>query len=401
MTVAERVTERTSRDGAPRTGPAVRGGIAILVAVSVAHLVNDSYLEMLTPLLPHVRETYGVSIATAGILVAVLSFVGSILQPLLGAVGDHVDRRWLAAIGPALTAVGMSLMGYAPSFGVLALLIVVAGIGSAIFHPAGAAYAVQFSDANKRGLYAALFSAAGTFGLAIGPLVATSMSLSSLPWLIPFGVAVGVISFIITPSTRAVGEIVERRTVADYLAVFRGPIRMLWLVMVMRSIAATAYADMAGFVLTGRGETSHIGTTLAAFNIAAAGGAVIAGRVSDRAGRMRVIRWTVLASLPLILLVLQTSASSWAYYPLVIAVGAMVNAGLPVSVVAAQEFAPGHVATASALMMGFAWGMSGLVFPLVGLLADATTPAMAVQIAVLVLVPAWLFALRIPEPGRG
>src|SRR5215211_3490689 len=81
-------------------------------------------------------------------------------------------------------------------------------------------------------------------------------------------------------------------------------------------------------------------------------------------------------------------------------VGALINAGLPVSVVAAQEYAPDHVATASAMMMGFAWGVSGLVFPLVGLLADATSPTAAVRTAVFVLVPAFLMAMRLPEPRR-
>ena len=398
MTVAERVTESRDSAGAAK---AASTGVAVLGAVSLAHLVNDSYLEMLTPLLPHVRESYGVSIAQAGILVALLSLFGSMLQPVLGAVGDRVDRRVLAAAGPVLTGVGMSLMGYAPSFGALALLIVLAGLGSAIFHPAGAAYAVQGADTGRRGLYAAVFSAAGTFGLAVGPLLATSMRLSALPLLIPFAVVTGALCWVITPSTRAAGAPAERRRLADYAVVFRGPIRTLWAVMVLRSIAATAYIDMAAFVLTARGESAHIGPTLAAFNVAAAAGAVLAGRLSDRAGRMRVIRWSLLASLPLILVVLATGASSLWYYPLVVLVGAMVNAGLPVSVVAAQEYAPDHVATASAMMMGFAWGVSGLVFPLVGLLADATGPATAVRTAVLVLVPAFLLALRLPEPGRG
>jgi len=37
----------------------------------------------------------------------------------------------------------------------------------------------------------------------------------------------------------------------------------------------------------------------------------------------------------------------------------------------AQELAPGQSGTVSALMMGFAWGMSGMIFiPLTGWLSD-------------------------------
>jgi FSR family fosmidomycin resistance protein-like MFS transporter len=47
---------------------------------------------------------------------------------------------------------------------------------------------------------------------------------------------------------------------------------------------------------------------------------------------------------------------------------------IPVNVVMAQQLAPAQAGTVSALMMGFAWGMAGMVFiPIIGVLADATS----------------------------
>ena len=47
---------------------------------------------------------------------------------------------------------------------------------------------------------------------------------------------------------------------------------------------------------------------------------------------------------------------------------------IPVNVVMAQRLAPAQAGTVSALMMGFAWGMAGMVFiPLIGVLADTFT----------------------------
>jgi len=44
---------------------------------------------------------------------------------------------------------------------------------------------------------------------------------------------------------------------------------------------------------------------------------------------------------------------------------------IPVNVVMAQELVPAQAGTVSSLMMGFAWGMAGLVFiPLVGRASD-------------------------------
>src|SRR5687767_6820863 len=116
--------------------PAAQAGVAILVVISASHFVVDASTSLLTPLLPAIRETYGVSIARTAALVAVQSFLSSMIQPLAGMLADRVDRRWLAALGPALCALGMTTMGYAPTFGMLTLLVAIGSIGSAIFHPA-------------------------------------------------------------------------------------------------------------------------------------------------------------------------------------------------------------------------------------------------------------------------
>jgi len=95
-----------------------------------------------------------------------------------------------------------------------------------------------------------------------------------------------------------------------------------------------------------------------------------------------------------------STPAGWWYYPLTALVGALVNANVPVSVVTAQEYAPGHVATASAMMMGFAWGTSGVLFLLVGSLADVTSPRFAMVTSILMLLPALWLTLRLPEPER-
>jgi FSR family fosmidomycin resistance protein-like MFS transporter len=50
--------------------------------------------------------------------------------------------------------------------------------------------------------------------------------------------------------------------------------------------------------------------------------------------------------------------------------GFLLQSTLPVNVTFAQTIAPISAATVSSLMMGFAWGLGGLIMPLVGMLAD-------------------------------
>src|SRR5919202_6210931 len=143
-----------------RAAGAAAGGVVVLAVLSLSHFVNDSFTAMLTPLLPEIQQAYAVSIARTAVLVAILAFAGSMLQPFVGLVADRLDRRVLAALGPVLAGVGMTLMGYAPSFAALGALIALAGVGSAIFHPSGAAYVTRGARDGLRGLFAALFSAA-------------------------------------------------------------------------------------------------------------------------------------------------------------------------------------------------------------------------------------------------
>jgi FSR family fosmidomycin resistance protein-like MFS transporter len=169
---------------------------------------------------------------------------------------------------------------------------------------------------------------------------------------------------------------------------------------VLRSLATVSYSSLIGFLLAARGQSAHIGPTLAVLSFAAALGGIAGGRISDRLGRTRVLRSSVLTTIPLfVALVFSNPAQPW-FYPLAFLVGALANATVPVAVVAAQEYAPGHVATASAMMMGFSWGTAGVLFPLVGRLADATSPATAMLVAISALLPSLWLAYRLPEPDR-
>lgn len=376
---------------------AVGGGIILLMA-TLSHAANDTWAAILSPLLPQIRDQYNVTIGQTGILVAILSFAGSMLQPFMGVLGDHVDRRWLAAFGPVLTGVGLTLIGYAPNFYLLGALILLGGLGSAIFHPAGAAYVAMSADPNRRGLFVSLFSAGGTIGMGLGPLVAKFLGLNALPWALPVGIVLGVITFMLLPSAAQTGN--NQRRLSDYVNVFRGPIRWLWTMSVLRSLSSVSYMSLLGFILRERGLESHLSASLAVYNIASAFGGIIGGRISDRVGRTVVLRSSILITIPMFIALVLSSPANWWYYPLTALVGMLVMANIPVTIVTAQEYAPHNIATASALMMGFAWGTSGVVYPLIGSLADLTSPITAMIVAIVLLIPAFLITIRLPEPQR-
>ena len=376
---------------------ATRHATAIALAVTAGHFINDAYGAMLTPLTPALQSKYGVSIAAVTLLASVYSLTSSVLQPLLGIIGERLDRRYAAALGPLMTGLGLTLMGFVPWFGALVLLVAVAGFGSGFFHPAGAAYVAQHSPPSKRGLWASLFSAGGTGGMALGPVFA-GVGLTHLPWFALIGVAVAALTFAVTPP----GTQKARRVgLAEYVGIFRGPLVWLWGMAVLRSLASMGYNAMLPFILPGRGyDDGEVGITLAVFAVASAIGGIIGGRLSDRYGRTPVLRGAILSTIPFFAALILSSPGDWWFYPLTFVVGAAVNASIPVGVVTAQEYAPGHVAVASSIMMGFSWGFAGLLVFLVGALADATSPTTAALCALALLIPSAVIATRLPEPKR-
>ncbi|MVN86100.1 MFS transporter [Deinococcus sp. HMF7620] len=380
------------------TLPAARHAAAIALAVTAGHFINDAYGAMLTPLTPALQAKYGVSIAAVTFLSSVYSLTSSVLQPLLGILGERLDRRYAAALGPLMTGLGLTLMGFMPWFGALVLLVAVAGFGSGFFHPAGAAYVAQHSPPDKRGLWASLFSAGGTAGMALGPVFA-GVGLTHLPWFALIGAAVAALTFAVTP---AGVQKARRVSLAEYAGIFRGPLAWLWGMAVLRSLASMGYNAMLPFMLLERGYGAReVGLTLATFAVASAVGGIVGGRLSDRHGRVPVLRGAIISTIPLFALLILSSPANWWFYPLTFVVGAAVNASIPVGVVAAQEYAPGHVAVASSVMMGFSWGFAGLLLFLVGALADVTAPTTAALVSLALLIPSALIAARLPEPARG
>src|SRR4030065_1987445 len=123
----------------PPPAPQRAGGFdpRTLWAATFAHFLNDFYVAFLAPLLPLVVAKFNLSLALAGFLATVLTTSAAMSQPLFGAVADRMRRRIFVVVGPALAVVAMGLMGLAPTYTLLLILLLLAGTGTSSFHPPG------------------------------------------------------------------------------------------------------------------------------------------------------------------------------------------------------------------------------------------------------------------------
>jgi MFS family permease len=98
-------------------------------------------------------------------------------------------------------------------------------------------------------------------------------------------------------------------------------------------------------------------------------GGILGGTLADRFGGRRVILISMIGSVPF--LALFVFSSGWVSTLGLALSGLILLFTNPVNVVMGQELAPTQTGTVSALMMGFAWGTSGLLFiPLTGWISD-------------------------------
>ena len=138
-----------------------------LLVITVAHFCVDSYATMLAPLLPVVMVRLDLNYTSAGLLGAVGS-IANMGQPLLGMWADRMARRYLVIAGLLIAAIFAPLLGVAPSYPVLVVVLCLGGFGVAAFHPQVFSLAGELSG-ERRSFGLAIFIFGGTMALGCTP----------------------------------------------------------------------------------------------------------------------------------------------------------------------------------------------------------------------------------------
>jgi FSR family fosmidomycin resistance protein-like MFS transporter len=336
----------------------------------VGHAVNDGFSGFFAPLLPLLIQRLDLSLALAGFLGTIRILTNSVLQPSLGHWIDRSQRPSLVVIGPLLTIAAMSFIGGARSVTALVLLLLVAGVGTALFHPAAASLVTAAKPA-RAGLMMAFFSSGGTVGAALAPVVivafAGAFSLERTPWLILPGVAV-IVAFAL-PLRGYIDARGQERSHEKSSAPLPRRLFILWSVIVLASLSAVAFSSFLAVIVTERGGTPWTGgAAISAFLVAGAVVEFLAGNLSDRYGRKVVMLGSLALATPFLLAFLR--GPSVLLLPFAALAGAFSLASSPVGIVAAHECVPGRTGLVSGLVMGLAWGVGGVALTPIGWLAD-------------------------------
>lgn len=353
---------------------------AVILAVSVCHLLNDMMQALLPAIYPNLKADFGLSFGQVGIVTLVYQITASILQPLVGLYADRRPTPLALPGGTLFSLAGLVVLSIAHRYALLLVGASLLGMGSSVFHPESSRVA-RMAAGSRHGLAQSLFQVGGNLGQALGPLAAALVVVRWGQSSLAFFALLALLSAAILWN---VGVWYKHQGLARLKAgsdrrdwqvrLSRGSVRLgigvLLLLVVSKYVYLASLTSYFTFYLIHRFGLSvrDAQLELFAFTTAIAVGTMLGGPFGDRIGRKRVIWFSILGALPFTLML--PYANLFWTGPLVVMIGLILASAFPAIVVFAQELVPGKVGLVSGLFFGLAFGVGGLGAALLGVLAD-------------------------------
>jgi MFS transporter, FSR family, fosmidomycin resistance protein len=342
-----------------------------VIAVSIGHFIHDVYSSFLAPLLPLLIEKLSMTLTQAGLLSTVMQ-LPALINPWIGSLADRFSVRWFLVLAPALTAVPMSLIGVAPSYGILLILMLFAGLSVSVFHVPAPVVVARMS-ADRKGMGMSFFMVGGEAARAVGPMVAVGLvALMGLEGFYPVMVVSFVCSALLFLATR---DLPVTRTAAapvPLMKTWRGMRHILMPITGILVARGFMHGCMASFLPTfiamNTGNLWLAGAGLTIFEIAGVAGVVVAGTLSDRFGRRRLLTLSLLGA-PVSLLAF-VWVDGWLAFGMLMLTGFTLLSTTPVMLALVQESALESPSAANGLFMMISFLARSAVVVIVGMTGD-------------------------------
>lgn len=376
-----------------------------VVSISLAHLSHDVFSSFLAPLLPLLIAKLGLTLSAVAVL-DIARKIPQLFNPLLGLVADRMCVKYLVILAPAVTAICMSLLGLAPTFPVLLILLLVSGFSAAAFHVPGPVLIKRHAGANSgRGMSFYMFG--GEMARTLGPLLITAAvswwGLEGSYRVLPLGLIASVVVYFRLRGLRpARGQGLQK----SWRGSFDGVRKVVPLFgglagyMLFRTGLKSALTLYLPTYLTHQGQSLWVaGGALSLLQFAGALGTFGSGYLADRIGHRRALLiigvLTPAAGLGLVFL------PSIFSLPLLVLSGFLLFASSPIQLAVVQDAASESPAFLNSLFMTMSIITSGVAVYSVGSLGDGFGLPLTFKVVAALTILSVPFVFLIPTRKGG
>jgi FSR family fosmidomycin resistance protein-like MFS transporter len=370
--------------------------------ISFAHGLHDTYSSWLSALLPVLIEKFTLTNTMAGALTMAVS-IPSVLQPIIGYTADRKNLRWLIVVAPAITALVMTSLGVIPSYAMFFPLLLIAGLSAAGIHSVGPGVVSYFSG-KSIGKGMSFWMIGGEFGYSVGPLLATAMvgliGFTRMPLLAIGGILV---SLFLAYTTRNVDTRSASKKLKINRPAFMASMKQVMLPMVLllltRALAGVFLSTFMPIFLRSQGASlGFAGAGMAIAGAAGAVGAYIAGTLSDRVGRRKILSIAIVIT-P-IFMMLFLNAQGWVKIPMLILSGLFGLSLFPVMMSTIIKFFPEDRSFANGIFMSLNFIIQSVGAIVAGRIADLKGMPFAFTVAALTMPLGLLALLLMPKDSK-
>ncbi len=363
----------------------------VVLAVGIAHFINDAYSSFISPLLPRLMDHLEMSIAMAASMAMTWSLAASLIQPAAGYLADRYGRKLFVIGGPLISGVFLSLIGLAPSVEVLALIVIAGGIGSAAFHPPGAAMSGGAAEGKGSGLRMSMFAFGGLLGFAVGPLMVVGLvavvGLSGMWVAMLPAIAVCGVLLVVLPTDRPHPDAPKPPPLMEVLRALRGPLGAIFVIGALSGFLQRLFLTLSPIISFQDGVSEATGALVLSVYLAGqAIGTIVGGVLTDRMDRAYLLAGLTALSLPAHLFAFWLPAGSLSMLSFAAVAGLLNLALMPPVIVLAQEILPESKGVGSGIVMGLAWAVGSIAVIGFGFLADVIGPRPAAIVSLPLLV---------------
>lgn len=148
-----------------------RRDLEVISVIGIGHFFAHFYILALPPLFPVLKAGLGLSYTELGIGLAALNLATGLAQVPVGVIVDRFGAFWPLLVGQIVFALGIGLVALAPGFPLFLLLMILAGLGNAVYHPADYSILATSVSADRLGRAYAVHTFGGYLGFAAAPAI--------------------------------------------------------------------------------------------------------------------------------------------------------------------------------------------------------------------------------------